>query len=221
MCGRYSLTCDPRRLRAYFELADSGGFSVPRYNIAPSQMVPAVVVVEGARRLDLFRWGLIPSWAKDEKIAYSTINARAETVDSKPAFRSAFRHRRCLIPADGFYEWQAVDGHKQPWRIVPQDDDGLFAFAGLWETWEGGGRSVHSCTIIVGEPNERVRAIHDRMPVILEPDSFDAWLDECATVPALRELLRPLPDSRLRQYRVSEHVNNPRNDDAACVSPLR
>jgi putative SOS response-associated peptidase YedK len=217
MCGRYALKTSPDRLKAYFDLTDAGVFGHPRYNIAPSQDVPAVVAVEDERRLVTLSWGLLPSWAKDARMRYSTINARAETVDVKPAFRSAFRHRRCMIPASGFFEWQPVGDHKQPWYVHPPCDDDLYAFAGLWETWDRGAESIHSCTIIVCEANAAMRRIHDRMPVILAPADMGQWLDPIARAADLKALLRPCPDERIGLTSVSPWVNNPRHDDPACI----
>lgn len=178
MCGRFALYSDPLTLARRFETETIPGME-PRYNIAPTQTIP-IVREEGEKRcFALAHWGLIPSWAKDIKIGYHTINARAETVASKPAFRTAFKHRRCLIPADGFYEWQAVAGSKvkQPWFVVLRGCEPM-AFAGLWELWHGpGGVTVESCSIIVTDANEIMRPIHDRMPVVLAPGDWDAWLE--------------------------------------------
>ena len=162
------------------------------------------------------RWGLIPSWAKDLKIGYSTINARAETVDTKPSFRSAFKKRRCLVPADGFYEWQKVDSSKQSYRITLKDE-GIFAFAGLWELWKGE-EKIESFTIIVTDANDFLRPIHDRMPVILEPADYDFWLDgEVQSVETLKGLLKPYSSEKMTTYPVSKRVNSPKNDDPACI----
>ena len=165
----------------------------PRYNIAPTQDVLAIRLnVEGNQEAVQLRWGLIPFWAKEEKIAYSTINARAETVASKPAFRDAFKKRRCLIPADGYYEWKPEGGTKQPYRIT-LDPEQPFSFAGLWEHWEKGGKVVESCTIIVTNANDLTKDIHDRMPVILDPKDYIGWLDGTAG----KELLKPFPSENM------------------------
>lgn len=220
MCGRFSLVTDVEHLQSYYGLASAAAFTAPRFNIAPSQQVVAVVAVDGERHLELFRWGLIPSWAKEPKMGYSTINARAETVASKPAFRAAFRHRRCLIPADGFYEWHGAAKHKQAWRIEPVDKQALFSFAGLWESWQGEGEVIRSCTIIVGAANELLQPIHERMPLLVPREAWGIWLDEHSTPEQLVSLLTPPPASGMRAYRVGPHVNNPRNDDPDCLLPL-
>jgi putative SOS response-associated peptidase YedK len=188
----------------------------PRYNIAPTQDVLAVRLNPAGEReaVDL-RWGLLPFWAKDEKVSYSTINARAETVASKPAFRDAFKKRRCLIAADGYYEWKAEDGGKQPYRITLAPEQ-PFSFAGLWEHWEKGEKVVESCTIIVTSANELTRDIHDRMPVILDPADYDAWLDSSAG----QELLRPYPSERMRRYPVSRTAGNVKNTGPELIEPV-
>ncbi|PKM46520.1 MAG: hypothetical protein CVV05_02255 [Gammaproteobacteria bacterium HGW-Gammaproteobacteria-1] len=219
MCGRYSLVCDAGHLQAYYDLANTGVFAGPRFNIAPTQQVPAIVAVNGERHLELFHWGLIPSWADDSKLGYSTINARAETVGEKPAFRAAFRHRRCLIPADGFYEWQGEKGHKHPWRIEPDNRDEFFSFAGLWAAWESGADVIRSCTIIAGPANLLVQPISDRMPVMVPREAWALWLDPDTGMEALQPLLKPPPAEGMRAYRVGEHVNNPNHDDPACLFP--
>ena len=192
----------------------------PRYNIAPSQDVPVVRLdPDQARELVLMRWGLVPSWAEDPKSGYRTINARAETVDRSPAFRAAFRKRRCLVPATGYFEWlTAADGGKQPYRFVPKAG-GLFAFAGLWERWDKGAEPLDSFTIIVTDGNELARAIHDRMPAILDPEHYAAWLEAKETTIPMA-LLRPYPAGRMRSYPVSKRVNAPKNDDAELIAPL-
>ncbi len=190
----------------------------PRYNIAPSQPVPVVRAADAGREWVNLRWGLVPSWAKDAKLAQ--INARAETAPDKPMFRSAFRKRRCLIPASGFYEWQATGGkRKQPFCIRLADDK-PFAFAGLWERWEGPDGPVESCCILTTEANDLVRPIHDRMPVILDPRHFDQWLDpKQRDAAALAPLLRPFAVDAMKAYPVSPWVNDPRHDDARCLEP--
>lgn len=220
MCGRFYLNTDARTLTEYFEA--SGNLELtPRYNIAPSQEIPAVRQGEAGRELIMLRWGLIPSWAKDKNIGYKMINARAETVASKPAFRTAFRRRRTLIPASGFFEWKKTEGGKQPYSICTNDD--LFALAGLWEYWKGeGGEPIESCTIIVTEANEKIRTIHDRMPVILDPEDYETWLDPgIEDLETLQPLLRSYPGDRMTFYPVNRKVGNPRYDDPECIEPVK
>jgi putative SOS response-associated peptidase YedK len=193
MCGRFALYCDPFTLARRFETEALSDLR-PRYNVAPSQNIPIVREESGARRFALARWGLVPHWAKDMKIGYSMINARAETVASKPAFRNAFRHRRCLVPADGFYEWQVIPDSKikQPWFIALRGREPM-AFDGLWEKWRSpDGDDVESCSIIVTDANEIMRPIHDRMPVILAPGDWDAWLETDAK-DAVTDIPHPHP----------------------------
>ena len=217
MCGRYVRSSLPEVFAA--RLGASGELDLrPSYNVAPSQ--PALIArtdPNGRRELAAVRWGLIPFWAKDPKIGYKMTNARAETVATKPAYRQAFRQRRCLIAADGFYEWQATEGGKQPFLIRLKDGE-PFVFAGLWERWEGEGRVIESCSIVVTEANERLREIHDRMPVILAPEAYDQWLKgESANVTALESLLRAYPAKLMEAYPVSRAVNSPRNDGPELI----
>jgi len=236
MCGRYSLTTPVEGLRSLFEFPEQPNLE-PRYNIAPTQEVAAVRAAppagatEGAvgqtgagagRHLVLLRWGLIPSWGKDPYIGARMINARAETLTEKPAFRSAFRKRRCLVAADGFYEWQQRGtGPKQPYRIAARNS-GPFAFAGLWERWRNPaeGHDVESCTIVTTEANERLRAIHHRMPVILAPEAYDLWLDPETPGTQAQALLGPAPSEWFTTFRVSPKINSPANDDPALIEPL-
>lgn len=193
----------------------------PRYNIAPTQEVAAVRSAAGGpqRELVFFRWGLIPGWADDPGIGNRLINARAETAAEKPSFRSAFRQRRCLILADGFFEWQKLAGRKQPHYFRLRDGQ-AFAFAGLWECWQGEGRPVESCTILTTQANELVRPLHERMPVILPPEDHGRWLDLAATKPELLEgLLRPYRSEDMVSYPVNLVVNNPRNNSPQCIEP--
>lgn len=177
------------------------------------------------KEFSLARWGLVPHWAKEVKTGYSMINARAESVAVKPAFRAAFRRRRCLIPADGFYEWQQKPGSKlkQPWFVTLKEGQPM-AFAGLWERWyppqEQDGEPLESCTIIVTDANKLMRKIHDRMPVILSPETWETWLDPMYNdVPALQSLLKPYPPEELTAWPVTAKVNNPRNDTPDCIEP--
>lgn len=171
MCGRFSLVTDADRLHECYGVVYAELFAGSRFNVAPNQQVAAIVNVGRERHLEYFYWGLIPHWSRERKLKYSTIIARVETVESKPAFRDAFHRHRCIIPADGFYEWQGYERHKQPWRIEPVERNELFSFAGLWDVWEGEDEASRSCTILVGEANERIKPIHDRMPVML-PKEF-------------------------------------------------
>lgn len=222
MCGRYTLSSTGEIVAELFRLTDIPELS-PRYNIAPTQEVPAVLVDPSGntRQCRMLRWGLIPSWAKDSTIGSRMINARAETVAEKPSFRSAFRRRRCLLVADGFYEWKKLERGKQPYYIRLKDER-PFAFAGLWEHWEGaGGEVIESCTIVTTEPNKLVAGLHNRMPVIVSPDGHAAWLDPASASPdALRLLLRPYPPDEMTAYPVSTRVNSPANDVPECVDAL-
>jgi len=222
MCGRYTLTTPLEGLRAVFLFEESLNLAA-RYNIAPTQEVPAIRrgSDDDRRHLVLLRWGLIPSWAKEASIGSRMINARAESVAEKPAYRNAFRRRRCLIPADGFYEWQArPSGPKQPYLIAPAAG-GPFAFAGLWELWtdKADGETVESFTIVTTEANRRLAAIHHRMPVVLAPADHDAWLDPAAPADALLALLRPAPEETFVATPVSTRVNAVRNDDPSLIEP--
>jgi putative SOS response-associated peptidase YedK len=222
MCGRFSLSTPGEILAEAFGLQDPPQLE-PRHNIAPTQTVATIRSDEGGRRsAHLCRWGLVPAWAKGTWRRGPLINARSETVERMPAFRDAFGARRCLVPADAFYEWKALPGskRKQPFLIRMADGD-PFALAGLWEPATETAGAVETCTILTTEPNTLVRGIHDRMPVILEPESYRLWLDPAARVSApLRALLRPFPEERMLAYPVSTRVNNPRNDDPACAEPL-
>ncbi|MCP5418339.1 MAG: SOS response-associated peptidase [Chromatiaceae bacterium] len=221
MCGRFNLITDAQALIDFFELS-SGVTVTPRYNISPSQNLLAVRQHDSRREALPLHWGLLPHWVKDRKTAFKMINARAETVAEKPAFRNALRHRRCLIPASGFYEWRATEkGVKQPYHIRPKEG-GLMAFAGLWESWSGAdGEHIESCTIIVTTANETLRPIHDRMPVIVPREQHTLWLDTAIQAPdRLKPLLIPCPEEVLVAYPVSRMVGNPANDGPECVVPL-
>jgi putative SOS response-associated peptidase YedK len=222
MCGRFTLSTPPEKLAQLFELPE-----VPKleahYNIAPTQRIAAVRQPDeaSARQLVHLHWGLIPFWAKDRSGSSRMINARAETVATTPAFRAAFQQRRCLVVADGFYEWQRVGKGKQPFYIR-MEDESPFAFAGLWEHWEGsGGEVVESCTLITTTPNDLVRPIHNRMPVILSPEHYAMWLDpRMQEAKTLQQLLQPFPDDAMTAYPVSQMVNIPANDDPQNIAPL-
>lgn len=227
MCGRYTITSPEDALRALFEYGGSPRNIRARYNGAPSQEMPVVRRrKDGTRSLDMLRWGLIPGWAGEAAIKQNLINARADTVAGKPSFRTAFRERRCLVPADGFYEWAGEGKAKQPYRIelpgrLP------FAFAGLWESWttEKGtafaqpDSTVESFAIVTVDAPPSIAAIHHRMPVILPQTAWAAWLDPDSSAPTLQHLLAPYMDT-IVSYKVSRHVNNVRNDDEACLEPL-
>jgi putative SOS response-associated peptidase YedK len=232
MCGRYALMSDPELLVELFALASLPRLK-PRYNIAPTQQAPIIRAAPGRgdggdecrRRLDFLHWGLIPSWAKDPTIGARMINARSETAGEKPAFRSALRRRRCLIPADAFYEWQKRAGGKQPYCIRMRDGR-PFAFAGLWERWrppEGEGEEIEpieSFTILTTTANALMKSIHDRMPVIIPREAYELWLDEEVEDPAeLAKLLAPISGGLLEAFAISRRINSPRNDDPACLEP--
>ena len=222
MCGRFSQTASREVIAQQFELDDPPLFK-PRYNIAPSQHVTTVRLDPdaGKRECIMLRWGLIPSWAKDPKIGNLCINAKAETVAEKPSFRSAFRKRRCLVVATGFYEWQVQGRTKQPMWIGLRSQR-PFAFAGLWEHWTPAeGEPLETCTIITTEPNDLIAPIHNRMPVILAPASYGQWLDPTfQQTDSLKGLLRPYPGEELTAYPVSTLVNNPRHDTPQCLEPV-
>jgi putative SOS response-associated peptidase YedK len=220
MCGRFYLDVTAEDMLDYFYLPEAPQL-VPQYNIAPSQQIAAIRSGINGREFVRFRWGLIPSWAKDRKFAYRTINARAETLEQKPAFRNAFRHRRCLIPASGFFEWQSTSQGKQPYCITTKSGR-PFAFAGLYEHWEDGrGEAIDSCTIVVTEAEGIIATIHERMPVILSPGNFDAWLDTAITDPAnLKPLLQPSEMDDIRLFPVSRSVNSPKHDTPLNIQPI-
>jgi putative SOS response-associated peptidase YedK len=218
MCGRYTLTTPVARLAERFRLDATP--SLPfRYNVAPSQPVPAVRAgPEGGRSLALLRWGLVPSWAADPSIGNRLVNARSETVAEKPAFRAAFRQRRCLLPADGFFEWRKEGRQKQPYWFRLRDA-GPFAFAGLWEQWTApDGARVESAAVLTTAANELVRPLHDRMPVILRPEDHDRWL---APGPGDAALLVPYPAGEMTATPVSRWVNDARHEGPECVAAER
>ncbi|HWP25732.1 MAG TPA: SOS response-associated peptidase [Xanthobacteraceae bacterium] len=220
MCGRYVITSTPEAVRNQFGYADQPNFP-PRYNIAPTQAVPIVRLVEGQRRFALVRWGLIPSWVKDPRTITLLINARGESAIDKPAFRAAMRHRRCLFPANGFYEWKATPSGKRPYFVRPKAG-GLLAFAGLWETWVGpNGEEQESAAIVTTTANRTLAFIHERMPVIVDPAAFDLWLDTMRVdAKTAATLIAPAPEILLEAYEVSPAVNHVANDSPALIEPL-
>jgi putative SOS response-associated peptidase YedK len=219
MCGRYVITSPPAAIRALFGYPEQPNFPA-RYNVAPTQPIPIVRLAEGQRHFALVRWGLIPAWVKDPKGFSLLINARADSVLDKPAFRAAVRRRRCLIPADGFYEWRESGGRKQAY-FVRRRDGAPFAFAGLYETWTGpNGEELDTAAIVTTSANRTLSVIHDRMPVILPEPAFDLWLD-CAKVdaPTATAVLLPARDDAMEAYQVSPAVNRVANDTAALIAP--
>jgi putative SOS response-associated peptidase YedK len=222
MCGRYRLSRRKQMIEEYFEAGGEEDWK-PRYNIAPTQPVPVIRQhpKEPRRVLSLMRWGLTPSWAKDTSGAAGMINARSETAARKPAFRDPIKFRRCLVPADGFYEWQKTGTTKQPFCFEVNDGQ-LFAFAGLWDGWrDASGQWIKSCSILTTIANAVTSAVHDRMPVILSRDDYDLWLDPGMTnVEALADLLKPYDARLMRAYPVSSRVNGVQNDDAECAGRI-
>jgi putative SOS response-associated peptidase YedK len=221
MCGRFTLTTDPGQLQESFPWLSIPNGITPRYNIAPTQPV-AVVPNDGKNRLDFFNWGLIPSWAKDPSIGNKMINARAETLQEKPSFRSAFRRRRCLILADGFFEWRQDAGAKSKTPMyIRLKSERPFALAGLWERWDSpDGSKILSCTIITTEPNALMQPIHNRMPVILPESAYPAWLAPGEADPAaLQPLLAPFSAEAMLAYPISRLVNSPENDIPEVIRP--
>jgi putative SOS response-associated peptidase YedK len=221
MCGRYRLSKRKQIIAEYFDSSGEVDWS-PHYNIAPTQSVPVIRQnpKEPVRELSLMRWGLIPSWAKDSSVA-AQINARSETASVKPAFRDSLKSRRCLIPADGFYEWQRTGKAKQPYCFEVNDGE-LFAFAGIWDRWkDSNGTVLETCSLLTTTPNAVTAAVHDRMPAILDPDNYDLWLD-----PGMRdfrmvsEMLKPYDARQMRSYPVSTRINYVTNDDQSCSIPV-
>jgi putative SOS response-associated peptidase YedK len=220
MCGRYIITSAPEAIRVLFQYGEQPNFPA-RYNVAPTQPVPIVRIEAGVRRFALVRWGLIPPWVKDPRGFALLINARGETVLDKPAFRNAMRRRRCLFPADGFYEWKSDNGRKRPYFIRP-GLAGPIAFAGLWETWMGpNGEEVETACIVTTAANRALAPIHERMPVVIAPEAFDLWLD-CAEVDAATAaaLIVPAPENLFEAYEISNAVNRTANDSPSLTEPL-
>ena len=220
MCGRYTLTADAESIQLAFNLEDVDGWTVPRFNIAPTQQVP-VITDRDPKGLSFMKWGLVPSWAKDPKIGNRMINARSETAAEKPSFRTAFKRRRCLIPADGYYEWTKQGKKKIPIYIQHAERD-LFAFAGLWESWkQPDGDWLHTCAILTTEANDKIRPIHHRMTVIIEPADYETWLAPRELLPPEWQPLMAGPGSdQVKFHEVSTQVNRPVNDNPTLVEPI-
>jgi putative SOS response-associated peptidase YedK len=223
MCGRYRLSRRKQIIEEHFDTLSGEENWAPRYNIAPTQPVPVIRQhpKEPNRTLSLMRWGLIPSWAKDMSGAAGMINARSETAATKPAFRDPMKFRRCLVPADEFYEWQKTGKTKQPYCFEVNEGE-LFAFAGLWDRWKDqSGQWVTSCSILTTTPNAVTSLVHDRMPVILDPGNYDVWLDPgMNNLEAASEMLKPYDARLMRCYPVSARINHAANDDAECAAPI-
>ena len=220
MCGRYTLTSAPEAIRALFRYEEQPNFPA-RYNIAPTQPIAIVRLVEGKREFALVRWGLLPSWVKDPKAFALLINARGESVLEKPAFRAAMKYRRCLIPADGFYEWQKAGERKRPFYVRGKKG-GPLAYAGLWESWQGpNGEELETAAIVTTRANGTLAPIHERMPVVVPPEAFDLWLD-CANVDAetAAALIAPAGEDVLEAHEISTAVNRVANDNPALIEPV-
>jgi putative SOS response-associated peptidase YedK len=220
MCGRFTLHAPESLIREVFHLEQTALLGLQRrFNIAPSQQVPIIRASGTHRKMLMARWGLVPHWSKEPKTEYSTINARIESVTEKPAYRTAFKRQRCLIPADGFYEWKRVNGNKMPHYIRMRDGD-VFALAGLWDRWEGDGEVLESCSIIVMPANEVMKSLHERMPAIIAPAHYDLWLDSRITDKTeIMDYLSSAPSSQLVTYPISPWVNSPKHDDPRCIRP--
>ncbi|MCK0470904.1 SOS response-associated peptidase [Halalkalibacter sp. APA_J-10(15)] len=218
MCGRFTLTADKEEIEKHLQV-DLFHYT-PRYNIAPSQPVLSIISNGEQKKAGYLRWGLVPSWAKDPKIGYKMINARGETIHEKSAFKRLFERRRCLIVADGFYEWKRTEQGKKPYRITVHE--GIFTFAGLWDRWIDAkkGSELTTCTIITTEPNKRISDIHDRMPVILHRRDWDRWLDKTTHLATLKTLLHSYPAEEMDAYEVSTIVNSPKNESVDCIQSL-
>lgn len=221
MCGRFTHLFKWKELVRLVKLVYPAAGEAPklpeRFNVAPTQTAPVVTMHADGRHGELLTWGLVPFWSKDRTIAYKTINARSETAATSPAFREAFKKRRCIVPVSGFYEWHKLDAKtKQPWYITPADEGGVFAFAGLWESWKGEGMDapLRTFTILTTTPNELMEPLHNRMPVILEPEDHDRWLTEGGS-----DLLKPFSADRMAARKVSTYVNKPANTGPECIAP--
>lgn len=222
MCGRYTLTSSPEEISEHYGLSIDPAAFTPSYNIAPAQDAPVIRYFNGiGRRLDRIKWGLVPSWSKDIKISSRLINARSETIAEKPAFRSAFKKRRCLIPTNGFYEWKPGHAGKQPYWIGLQDRS-IFSFAGIWEVWtdKESGHELETFSIITTSPNKKIKALHDRMPVIVPEEKYKYWLDATSTPDGLVNIMIPFESDNIVLYPVSRLVNNPANNYENLLMPV-
>lgn len=222
MCGRFALYADPKTVKSSLHLDEPVDIK-PRYNIAPSEDVCAIIDDETKRVARYFHWGLIPFWAKDKKVGYRMINARSETLSEKPAFRHAFKKQRCLIIMSGFFEWREEKNAKQPYYIYP-DDKGVLAAAGIWESWEDkqNNETVYSCCIVTTDANEFMQSIHNRMPVILTPDKYDEWLKPGNQNPTqLEKLLQPYPNDDLKCHKVAKSMSNARFKEKEAIQPIK
>ncbi len=220
MCGRYAITTVPEAMRALFRYLNNPDFP-PRYNVAPTQPVPIIRMFEGQREFALVRWGLIPAWVKDPRAFSLLINARGESAAEKPAFRNAMKRRRCLFPADGFYEWKQEAGGKRPYFVRLKSGQPM-AFAGLWEAWMGpNGEEMETAAIVTTRASPAIAHIHDRMPVIVPSEAFDFWLDPNVDVEMASTVIAPTPDAQLEFFPVSAAVNRTANDSPALLEPLR
>ena len=218
MCGRFAVISAPEAVRALFGYAETPNFP-PRYNIAPTQPIAVVRFTEGRRHFALVRWGLIPSWVKDPRTVSLMFNARGETPAEKPAYRNAMKRRRCLVPADGFYEWKRDGDRKRPYWVHPRQR-GPIAFAGLWEAWIGpNGEEVETAAIVTTVANNALKPLHDRMPVVVPPDAFDLWLDPSADLQTASSLVAPAAEDFFEAYEVSGAVNRAVNDGRALLTP--
>jgi putative SOS response-associated peptidase YedK len=222
MCGRFVVDIPASELAKIFKIVETETRLMARYNVAPTQQIGVIRSdSNGTRHLDLLKWGLIPSWSKDPHIGYKMINARSETADTKPSFKSALKHRRCIIPASGFYEWREESGKKHPIYIKLKDNN-LMLFAGIWDHWKAPeGNVIESCTMLTTETNDLIKPLHDRMPVILDTQNIDMWLDPQVSDPEqLKPLFRSFPSELMEMYQVSDLVNSPKNDNPSCIAPL-
>lgn len=220
MCGRYTLLADELKIIKEFNLDQPIDSYQPSYNIAPGQNILTVIHDGRKRRAGYLRWGLVPSWAKDEKIGYKMINARSETAHEKPSFKKLMTRKRCLIIADSFYEWRKTDKEKQPKRIQLTDRQ-LFAFAGLWDKWVDGDRELFTCTMLTKDANSFMKDIHHRMPIILPKDKEDEWISPIQQQPEeAHHFLQTLEDNEFKAYTVQNYVNSAKNNDENCIAPI-